>query len=113
MIYVKYNSGGGIEACSDSPHEGFVLEDFNIVYVNGVIYKADAVPSPTLEDQLTAIEAKYAQKQAELDKALVAALRMDGAQEAAARTAIKQKSLKLIQDQNDEIDALVAQQNGG
>lgn len=69
--------------------------------------------APTLEDQLAAIEAKYAQKQAELDKALVAALRMDGTQEASARAAIKQKSLKLIQDQNDEIDALVAQQNGG
>nr|DAK94214.1 MAG TPA: hypothetical protein [Bacteriophage sp.] len=74
---------------------------------------ADEPPPPTLEDQLAAIEAEYEQKQAELDKALVAALRMGGAQEAAARAAIKQKSLKLIQDQNDEIDALSAQQNGG
>ena len=87
------------------PGNTAVGEDGNVTF---------APPAPTLEDQLAAIEEKYGQKQAELDKALVAALRMDGTQEATARASIRQKSVKLIQDQNNEIDALfAAQQNGG
>lgn len=115
--YITQNDTGEITAHADWQFPESIQVDFDVVRgYDGKLYMAGGEPtepSPTLEDQLAAIEAEYEQKQAELDKALVAALRMGGAQEAAARAAIKQKSLKLIQDQNDEIDALSAQQNGG
>lgn len=65
-------------------------------------------PPPTLEDQLAAIEAKYAGKQAELDSALVNALWVDGPQEASIRSSLMAKRQKLIDGRDAEIAALFA-----
>ena len=65
-------------------------------------------PAPTLEDQLAAIEAKYAGKQAELDSALVNALWVGGPQEASIRGSLMTKRQKLIDDRDAEIAALFA-----
>lgn len=59
-----------------------------------------------LQNALTAIEAKYAGKQAELDSALVNALWAGGPQESSSRIALMAERQKLIDNRDAEIAAL-------
>lgn len=78
-----------------------------IVQVEGG-FEIQASPAPTLEDQLAAIEAKYSQKQTEIDSALVNALWVGGPQEASIRGSLMAKRQKIIDDRDAEIAALFA-----
>lgn len=69
---------------------------------------SDTLPGPTREDQLAAIEAKYSQKQTEIDSALVNALWVGGPQEASIRGSLMAKRQKIIDDRDAEIAALFA-----
>lgn len=110
--YIKKNTDGDIILCSQEPFEGSVEVDYGVVRGwDGRLYKAGeepTPPAPSIEDQLAAIEAKYAGKQAELDSALVNALWVDGPQEASIRGSLMAKRQKLIDDRDAEIAALFA-----
>lgn len=97
-------------ACETAPvltDKGHWEQRWDVVEVTRTPEEVEAKQSAEIMAKLAEIESRYAQKLAALDASLINALWVDGTQEASTRAALKQKKMKMLQDQDDEINALL------
>lgn len=107
MPYAELNKDGSITAYGDKPFGEAVWVEYDVVRVGCRLYKRGEEPSPTLEDQLAAIEAKYAPKIAALREGIMSAYLTDGAIMDDNVSGLRTEWAAVIAQRNAEMEALL------
>lgn len=109
--YIIIDKTGAISAHADWEFPGSVLVDYNVIRgYDGRLYKEGeepTPPAPTLEDQLAAIEAKYAPKIAALREGIMSAYLTGGAIMDENVSGLRTEWAAVIAQRNAEMETLL------
>ena len=110
-IYIKTDENGNITDCADWPFPESTQVDFDVVRGNDTkLYKSGTEPSLTLEEQLSALDARYQNKLQELKESFTSAMIIDGTPMGTNVALLRTKWAALIAAQQAEIDTLFSQE---